>query len=276
MSLSVAQVLRPKRPRNLKITLAASVVMVVAYLAGSAGAAWSPKRGYGLFFGFLAAALFCFEMTYPFRRPRARPLLTAQNWIQAHVYLGCLAFLAVLIHVDFTSPHGWMGWSLLILSGWTTASGLMGVWLQKRIPARLAEGLNVVALYERIPALVQGLCAEADVLMAGVSDILETFYRTQVRGDLAQVRPSWSHFADVRAGRERALERFRRMTSFVGPAEKEKVSDLMVIYTEKMELDAHYSLQGILRGWLTWTLHAASGGLLLGILAVHILVWVLY
>ncbi len=49
---------------------------------------WSPKRGLGLGFGFLAALLFVFEMLYPARRPRARPFGTAQAWMQAHVYLG--------------------------------------------------------------------------------------------------------------------------------------------------------------------------------------------
>jgi hypothetical protein len=274
--MTLTQVLTPKRPRNLQITAAVSVLMLLVWVLASRAVPWSPKRGAGLGFGILAAVIFVFEMLYPFRRPRARPLFTAQNWVQAHIYLGLLAFLAVVLHTDFTWPHGWMGWALLLLAGWTTGTGLLGVWLQKWIPARLAEGLRVEALYERIPVLVEQLRAEADALMEGTGDTLESFYRTQVRPSLSRVKPSWSYFTDVRAGRERALEPFRRVSPFVGEAEKQKVDDLMAVYTEKMELDAHYTLQRILRRWLAWTLHVPAAGLLMGLVAVHIVAWVLY
>ena len=87
----------------------------------------SAKRGFGLAFGVLAALLFVFEMGYPFRRPKARPLRSAKSWMQAHVYMGALAFLGVLAHAGFSLPHGWSGWALVALSGWVTASGLAGV-----------------------------------------------------------------------------------------------------------------------------------------------------
>ena len=75
-------------------------------------------------------------------------------------------------------------------------------------------------------------------------------------------------------GRERALEPFRRMSSFVDPAEKDIVNDLMTIRMEKMDLDVHYSLQGILRRWLI--VHVPPAAVLMALLAVHILAWALY
>jgi hypothetical protein len=167
-----------------------------------------------------------------------------------------------------------MGWWLLLLSGWTTASGLLGVWLQKWIPPTLSAGLRVEALFERIPELVAQLTAEADALMLGAGDVLERFYATEVRPRISRVRPSWSFLFDVRGGRDRALEPFRRISQFVDAAEKDKVEDLIGIYTEKMELDAHYSLQGILRRWLV--LHVPAAGLLMGLLAIHIFTWAWY
>jgi hypothetical protein len=268
------QVLRPKEPRNFGVTAGVCVLLLVAYLAAARGWVWSPKRGGGLLFGFLALFLFVFEMLYPSRRPRARPLLTAKNWIQAHVYLGVVAMLAVLIHSGFYWPHGAMGWGLMLLSLWTTLTGLLGVWLQKWIPASLAEGLRVEALYERIPSLVEQLGQEAETLMTDASDVLERFYRTEVKSRLTKVSPSWSFLLDVRGSRDRALEPFRRMGRFVDAAEKEKVDDLMEIYTEKLELDAQYSLQGVLRRWLV--LHVPTAGLLMGLLAVHIFTWAWY
>jgi hypothetical protein len=266
--------LRPKQPLNLVIAAAAGLVMVLVYATSAWLAPWSPKRGLGLFFGIVASLVFVFEMAYPYRRSRARPLGTARRWLQAHVYLGALAFLAVLIHAGFRWPGGLMGWALLLLSAWTTLTGLVGVWLQKWLPIVMSEGLRVEALYERIPALVEHLLKEADALVANTSEVLERFYLAEVRTRLAVVEPSWSYLIDVRAGRERALEPFRRMSSFVDPAEKEIVSDLMTIRMEKMDLDVHYSLQGILRRWLV--VHVPPAAVLMALLAVHILAWVLY
>jgi hypothetical protein len=248
--------------------------MLTAWAAGAWLTPWSPKRGLGLAFGIAAALAFVFEMAYPWRRSRARPLGNAQRWLQAHVYLGALAFLAVLIHAGFHLPGGAMGWALLLLSAWTTASGIVGVWLQKWLPSVMAEGLRVEALYERIPALVEHLLQEADALMANASEVLERFYLTEVRTRLATIEPSWAYLLDVRAGRERALEPFRRMSSFVDPAEKDVVNDLSMIRMEKMDLDVHYSLQGILRSWLI--LHVPPAAVLMALVVVHVLAWALY
>jgi len=266
--------LRPKEPQNFKATAGIVVLFLVVYAGASYLTAWSPKRGWGLAFGFLATALFVFEMAYPWRRSRARPLRTAKNWIQAHVYLGALAFVAVLVHSDFTWPRGSLGWALLLLSFWTTASGLMGVFLQKWIPATLAESLRVEALYERIPDLVKGLMAEADALMAGTSDVLSRFYRSEARPMLEKVNPSWSYLLDVRGGRDRAVEPFRRISQFIDASEKQKVDDLIAIIIEKSELDAHFSLQGVLRRWLIW--HVPPAALLMALLVVHIAGWMLF
>jgi uncharacterized membrane protein (UPF0136 family) len=270
----VGQVLRPKDSRNFNLTLGVSAGLVLVYAVADYLVAWSPKRGLGLAFGIFAALAFVFEMSYPARRPAARPFFTAKNWIQAHVYLGVVALLAVVIHAGFSWPKGGFGWWLLVLSAWTTLTGLLGVWLQKWIPATLAEGLQVEALFERIPGLVDQLVAEADVLMSDASDVLERFYRQEVRDRLEKVSPSWGFLLDVRGGRERALEPFRRMVGFADAEEKSKVEDLMSIYTEKLELDAQHSLQGILRKWL-W-LHVPPAGVLMGLLVIHVFTWMWY
>ena len=250
--------------------------MLLVYAFAAWGRTWSPKRGAGLVFGILAALVFVFEMAYPFRRPRARPLASAKAWMQAHVYLGALAFLGVLAHAGFSLPHGAMGWALLALSGWVTTSGLLGVFLQKWIPSALSSGLRVEALFERIPSLVEGLLVEADELMEGTSESLDAFYRRDVRDLLSRLDPSWAYLFDVRAGRDRALEPFRRMGQYVAAEEKGKVSDLMEIYIEKLELDAQHRMQQVLRNWLSWTAHVPAAGLLMGLLVIHVLTWALY
>lgn len=272
--MRLGQILRPKRPLNLNLTAIACVLVLLSYFVVSYRWPFSPKHGAGLVFGVSAATLFVFEMLYPARRPRARPLGTAQAWVQAHIYLGCVAFCLVLAHSGLSWPHGAVGWLLLLLSFWTVVSGVIGVWLQKFIPASLAEGLQVEAVYERIPELVKQLLDESDGLVAEAGDVLDRFYRNEVRPSLAKVQVSWTFLFDVRGGRERALEPFRRVLRFVDEHEKAIVEDLMAIYQEKMELDAQRSLQAILRSWLV--LHVPAAGLLMGLLTVHIVSWALY
>jgi hypothetical protein len=272
--MRLALVLKPKQPRHLWFTAGACLLLLLAYALGAWGRAYSPKRGLGLALGILAALLFVFEMLYPARRPQARPLGTARAWLQAHVYLGVVAMVAVLAHTGFAWPRGAMGWALLLLSLWTVLTGLLGVWLQKYIPAALAEGLQVEALYERIPELQEKLLAEADSLLADAGDVLDRFYRNEVRGPLSKRNESGLFLFDVRGGRERALEPFRRTQRFVEEADKPRLDDLMAIYQEKLELDAHFSLQGMLRRWLV--LHVPAAGALMGLLLVHVAAWVLY
>jgi len=273
--MTLQKVLRPKQPLNLALAVLACAFALGLYWIATALGPFSPKRGVGLLFGILAALFFVFEMVYPFRRPRARPLGRAQVWLQLHIYVGLVAFLGVLIHTGFSLPHGPMGWGLFLLSTWTIATGLVGVWLQKWVPSALSDGLRIEALYDRIPALIEKLTAEADALMeTATSDILLRVYEGEVRTRLATVTPSWSYLLNVRSGRDRALEPLRRVDQFLGKEDKEAAEDLEQIYDEKLQLDAQYSLQGILRRWLI--LHAPPAGLLMGLLVIHILSWVLY
>jgi hypothetical protein len=272
--MKIRTVLRPKQPRNFVLTGLIVGFMMVLYWGVSWWRPWSPKHGLGLCFGILASLFFVWEMLYPWRRPNAWLLGTAKRWIQAHIYMGVIAFVAVLIHEDFGWPRGLMGLSLMLLTIWATLSGLMGVFLQKWIPAALSENLRVEALYERIPELVHELRIEADKMMEGTSDVLTRFYQKEVRPLLVRVSPSWGFFLDLRGGRDRALEPFRRISQFLDQSEQAKVTDLMAIFIEKVELDAQYSMQRILRRWLV--LHVPPAAILMVLMFVHILAWLMY
>ena len=272
--VSRSSLLAPKHPRNLQITAAASIGILLLSALGTWLWAFSPKRGLGLGFGIVAALAFAFEMAYPAGRARPGPLRTAKTWLQAHVYLGVVAFLAVLAHTGFSWPHGGMGLWLLGLSFWTTATGLVGVWLQKWIPSAMAQGLKIEALYERIPALVDGLRAEADALVSGAGEPLESFYAREIRPQLEKPDPSWSYLLDVRSGRDRKLTPCGRIREFVPAEERDRLSDLVSILIEKLELDAQYRLQWLLRGWLL--IHVPPAGLLMGLLLIHVFTWVRY
>ena len=262
------QILRPKKPAWLIGYVALAGVSLVLYSVLASRRPWRPGYGASLVFGAAAALVVLLQALYPLRRRLLSfPFGTAQRWIQFHIYGGIVAFLFILVHEGFRRPTGPMGWALLVLSAWAAASGLFGVWLQKWIP-QASAGLQVEALFERIPELVEQLQREAARLVEGSSEMLERFYREDVSPALAGVQTSWDYVLDVRSGRDRRLAGFERMTSFLAESERPRLDDLKTLFTEKLELDAQFSLQRALRAWALF--HVPPSALLLGLMLFHV------
>jgi len=236
---------------------------------------WRPGRVGGLLFGIVAALLFVNAALYPWRRKwNTRPLGTAQRWLQLHIYGSVLAMLFVILHIGFRAPAGMMGWLLLLLSLWTTTTGLIGVWLQRSVPRLLVRRLNVEAIYERIPDLVRALAAEADALMAGSSDALARAYAGHIRPGLDTPRPSWQWLTRSAPTAADAIAPIARVRPFAMETERARLDDLESILQDKSDLDAQLSLQRILRTWLI--VHVPPAILLMGLLATHVIAVVLH
>lgn len=250
-------------------SIIAGAVGLAAFLAIESVRPWDPARAGGLVFGLVASVIYLVDLLYPLRRRLLGfPFGNARRWIQFHIYGGCLALWFVLIHEGFRWPSGKFGWVLLALSVWATLSGLVGVWLQKWIPEVLSSGLQVEALVERIPELIGALQAEADALAENSSEMLGHFYIDTVRPALAGVHSSWNYLVDVRKGRDQRLEPFTRLSPFLDEKERPRLEDLKALFTEKLELDAQYSLQRILRIWVY--LHVPPSALLFTLMLFHI------
>lgn len=269
------QVFRPKKPQWLLYSAGIGAVCLAIWIGLSTWRPWDPGAAAGLVFGIVAALLFTVELLYPLRRRLlGSPFGSAQRWLQFHIYGGLLAALCVGIHAGFRWPSGTMGWLLELLTLWVTASGLAGVWLQKWIPALMAGGLQVEGLFERIPEHLASLQKESETLVAGTSEMFERFYGENVRPELAGIDASFGYLLDVRSGRDRRLDPFARLAPFLGAEERPRLEDLRAILTEKLELDAQYSLQRILRLW-TW-IHVPPSALLFGLMLFHIVTSLFY
>jgi hypothetical protein len=265
--MRIAAAIRPKKPRVFAVALALALLLVALHAIGLARGRFDPGRGLGLWLGILAAAGYLFAAAYPWRRSAAR-VAPARFWTQAHVYASSLAFVAALLHTGLAWPQGLVGAALLLLSGWTALTGLVGVALQKWIPTRLTEGLRVEVLLERIPELRARIVAAADARVAAAGEVLARHYRQELRPRLERPLPALSYLVEVRAGRDQAIAPLRRLAGFVSPADKLLIDDLTGLQIEKLELDAHLTLQRLLRGWLV--LHAPAAGVLLGLVAFHV------
>jgi hypothetical protein len=264
---------RPKRPLWFAVTGAIAVASLVLAIGVRVWRGWSAGDVWGLTFGVLAALLMLLGALYPLRRRLLiAPLKTAQDWMQLHVYGSTLAAVFVLVHMGLHLPGGMFGWWLLGLTLWTTASGLLGVALQKWVPSLVATQLTVEVIYERIPDMLEQLRAESAKTMEGASEVLQRFYDAQVRPALAGLSPSWSYVLDARTGRDQRLAPFDHIQSFVSDGDKDRLADLKSIVSEKLEIEAHYSLQRVLRAWPM--LHVPPSMLLMALIVAHIVeVW---
>jgi hypothetical protein len=267
--LDVPTALRPKRRQWFLGFVVLGVISVLVFVVIDVLAGWSPASLAGMIVGGIAAALMALEILYAMRRRLlVKPLNTGQRWLQAHVYGGTLAAILVLIHMGFRWPHGTFGLFLFLLTIFTTLSGLLGVILQKTVPTTLTSSIGVEAIYERIPDLVADLRTEAAETIKGSSDMLQGFYGSHVQPALAGPNVSFAYLMDVRSGRERLLTDFGGIQSFLSGDDKARATQLQALVTRKMDLEAHYTWQNVLRRWLL--LHVPLAMLLMAAIIVHI------
>ena len=192
------------------------------------------------------------------------------SWLDVHIYAGIVASFAVLYHTGFRAG-GPLTATLLACFSYTAVSGVLGLWISRKIPPLLTA-------MEENPAIVEELletraeCLRGMLeLAAGGSDdfgilverrlLPETaswkrilrFYRN--RSTLAQELPAFRK--DLESAQLNLKSHDRR--GFQRAAE-------YALHVNKM--NAELFLQRILRGWLT--LHMASTAAMFGLAAFHI------
>ncbi|HSR67416.1 MAG TPA: hypothetical protein VLU25_05695 [Acidobacteriota bacterium] len=238
-----------------------------------------PGNYWGLAYGWSAALLMWAAGAYAWRRripsmASSKGLGSARSWLQLHVYGGLACLLLIFMHMGFSWPSGRLTWVLFLLSLWTILSGLIGVAAQKYYPRVLASGLSVEALYERIPDLVGQLRGKAEKLMGECGQAVSEFYRDRVEEVLAKPMPRWSYLLDIRGGIDTRLREFDHLSRIVGEKERLHIEKLREIYRAKLELDAQYTVQRLLRRWLV--IHGPLSFALLALLLMHMLAVLYY
>jgi len=272
----MAQRFRPSVPKRrdwLRGFLVALAVAIGLYLLVAWRRPWQPGGFWGLTYGTIAALLFLKDGLYPLRRRLlARPFGSAQNWLQLHIYGGSAAAILVVLHTGARWPGGSLGWWLLGLTVFAGLSGLVGVAVQKWVPALLSRQLRVEAQLQRIPELVARLIPEADELIKGASRSLIDFYQAKARPVLLAPLSWRTAFGGIAGGSSLLDNEFRSIELRLGTEEKQKLADLRSIVGEKLELDLQYSLQSLSRMWLWF--HVPPCYVLLALVLWHIVtVW---
>ncbi|MBK5290487.1 MAG: hypothetical protein JJE04_02180 [Acidobacteriia bacterium] len=142
--------------------------VAMAGTAGYLGYAWLSANGPsggsipGLIFASAGTGLIVFECLLSLRKKYpASPLGRVSWWLRAHVWLGLLSLLLILMHSGFSWGHG-LAALLMWLFAIITVSGIFGLVLQNWLPRRMMELVRREALYDQIPMVVWQLRMEAD------------------------------------------------------------------------------------------------------------------
>lgn len=258
-----------------------AVAAACAVLFGVNVALWDvhPSTPLGMSYGITATVFLLGAAIYGARRrsmsfASRRGLGRSRTWLYFHLYGGGLFLLLVAMHSGFALPVGALNWGLWLLSLWTAASGLGGLMLQRWIPRVLASGLSVEVNYDRIDELTADIRERAEKLAEGCDDSVRALYRKTVAPTLDAPERRLIFFFDPTGGIQARLAPFRYLGGRLPEKEKDQLSELERLYRVKLEIDAHYTLQQALRGWLY--LHAPASLLLIALVAIHIATVIYY
>ena len=235
-----------------------------------------PGSGWGLGYGVAAVIVLGGVAFYGVRRRalRLRFLGGASYHLQLHVYGGALFLLLVLMHTTFSTPHGVLtGW-LWFLSMWLIVGGFVGVVLQKWIPTLLNTGLTTEVHLSRIPELIAEIRSRAEEITLKGPEVLRDLYVQRLAPHMSGPQLRWGYYLNVTSMIQGESERFDRVRSLLAERDRARLDELEGLYRAKLEMDAHYTLQRTLRGWLY--VHTPVALAVLGLLALHIVVVVYY
>ncbi len=253
--------------------LASLAVALAAYLINLWTSEVRPDSVWGLSYGVAASLLMGGALLLGLRRRTMRAssrfrLGSSRGWLLFHVYGGLLFLLLVLMHSGFRLPDGVVTWWLLGLSVVTVASGLVGVGLQQWIPRALSSGLSLEILHDRIPDLVAEIRERAETLIESCDEPVRALYAKRMAPLLENPIRRPIYFIDITGGIQARLKDFSFLRPFLSADQQAKVGELEDLFRAKLEVDAHATLQRVLRLWLYS--HIPVSLLLLVFLVLHL------
>ena len=253
--------------------LGAVVVCLGLLIANSFLDEIGPYTLWGMGYGIAATTLLVAVFLYALRRRSARivsklSLGRARTWLYFHIYGGALFLLLLLMHTGFRFPTGILARLMWFLSLWTVLTGLAGLALQRWIPRALASGLSIEVLYDRVPDLIEEIRRKAEALAATCAEPIQTFYAKNMAHTLEGPDRRWIYYLDITGGVQARLRRFDYLRDFLSSEDQSKLGELQRLYKTKLEIDAHYTLQRLLRTWLY--AHVPAAVMLLALVALHI------
>lgn len=264
-----------RRVRNGAALLVALSVITALWLAERRA-----LRPHAFHSGYLLIGAVLFLAAYNLRKKLPfLPLGSSAAWLQWHLYVGCGAAWVFLLHIGFRWPNGMLETLLAGLFSVVTLSGLVGLYLTRTLPRRLAA-LREEVLWERIPQLQRSTAAKVRQLVEQAattpeSGVIAEFY-TQRLFPFFERRRAWHYYLrPTSVMRRRLLAQLHELPRYLAEPQRPLVQELAQAIGRKDDLDYHFALQGWLKSWLfvhvglTYALLTLAGFHALTALAFH-------
>lgn len=256
--------------RRISLLIGAAALMARGVYGWLEGGMW-PGDWAGMACGIAAAVIMLVAAAYGVRR-RTRSMSTrlklgtAAAWLQLHLYGGGLFLFLVALHAGPRWPTGAMGWWLWGLALWVVATGALGLLIQRIVPRILAAGTATEVHYDRIGDHVDELRRRAREVAEASDTPVRTLYSNSLASAMAAPRRDLGVLLDAGGGRR--LDPIDHLRGLLSSEEKQRLDELEQLYRAKLDLDAHFTLQQLLRTWL-W-LHVPASVFLVLVVLLHI------
>ena len=205
------------------------------------------------------------------------PVGNATTWLLIHVGGGILALAIFWLHTRTLWPRGLYEQVLALLFYLLTANGLLGYFLQRIYPSRLTQtGIEII--YERIPAELADIRHQAEALVLAstqetASEVLAQHYQQTFSWFFQQPRFIISHLLGGLHGEQWIRYHCSTVERYLNTVERGYLDRLARLARLKQQIDIHYAVQSVMKGWLLIHLPLAAAVLTLvmwHILLVHI------
>lgn len=255
------------RPRPVRLSVAVALGLLAL------AALWvherSAPRRLVIHSGLLLAGLVLICAAYGVRRrlPLTRWTQLA-TWFSLHLWAGWLALAAYVVHAGVAWPTGRLEQALALVFAGVAGSGLVGLWLSRRLPGRLGlRGEELLGAL--IPGACEALRREAEACLEGDPAPRQVaLYQDRLAALMARPRPRWGHVLGVGPTvAERRLLAEIDAVAGASPSGPAPASPLGRVVARKLDLDYQLSLQRALRGWLL--IHVPLTGSLVLIGTLH-------
>ena len=274
-----------RRLFNLWALVIASVVALFVFQAYSV----TLSRSQYLSGGFLLAAV-VFLAAYNVRKKLPfLPLGSSAAWLQFHIYVGWFTFFLFMIHVEFRVPNGFLESFLALLYLVAALSGVLGLWISKRYPPRIARHnqahlgstesesrkFGEELIFERIPVYIRQVREKAEELIVrsveeSKSSSLADFYSDRLHVYFSGPRNFWLHNMESSRPLDSLIWEVGVLLRYLSEKEQAILVELSELIRIKDQIDYRYALQAMLKWWLFC--HVPLTYCLLILTAAHVVV----
>lgn len=209
----------------------------------------------GIAYGVLALALIAVLLYYGIRKRRYRSTMgKVEEWLQSHIWLGIVAFVAVLAHTGFRFEDR-IAVALFVVVSAVVVSGIVGAILYKTVPRVLTE-VETDLTADQISDQLNQIARSMARIASGKSATFQRIHASLAREAVPRPLAAWALvFAGPARGRgPDPTGEWTRMIGLVSASEQDDLRQLLVTSRQQKELHrrlmAQQRYRNLLDVWL--------------------------